>query len=123
MLVDARLMRKSIAADDCFIRLHVKPDNAREQLARRIKLSGPDARLKRQAICAYVQRHHDLFERRVARALADAVDRTFDLSGPGFNRGETICDCEPEIVVAVNTDDHVVSISYDLLAHLLDQAR
>src|ERR1044072_5447923 len=120
MLVNPRLVRKSIAADNRLVWLHIEPDDARQQLTRRIKLSGLDVRLEGQSIGAYVQRHHDLFERRVARALADAVDSALDLSSPCFDRRETVCHRESKIVVTVNADDHV-SIPHDALAYLLDQ--
>src|SRR5689334_20229260 len=122
VLVNPSLMRESVATDDCFIRLHVEADDARKQLARRVKLLRLDTRFERQTIGAYVQRHHDLFERRVARALTDAIDRALDLPRARFNRRESVRHREAEIVMTVNTDSHV-SISYDSFAHLLDQAR
>src|SRR5437867_4024379 len=33
-------------------------------------------------------RHDDLFQRRIAGTLTDPVDGAFDLSGPGFDRGD-----------------------------------
>ena len=80
--MNAGLVREGIATDDRFVWLHVKADDAREQLARRIKLGCVDAGGKRQAIGTYMQRHHDLFQRRISRAFADAVNRAFDLPGP-----------------------------------------
>ena len=50
------------------------------------------------------QRHHDLLERRVAGALAEAVDRHLDLAGAGLDRGERVGRREPEVVVAVDAD-------------------
>src|ERR1043165_8436888 len=104
VLMNTSLMSERIAADDRLVRLHVKADDARKHLTRRIELSCVDARLKWQTICSHTQRHHDLFERRVACALADAVDRTLNLSCAGFDRGETVCNRQTEIVVTVNTD-------------------
>src|ERR1041384_7991797 len=113
-------MRERVAARDRFVWLHFEADDARQQLARRIKLMRLDARLERETIGAHVQRHHDLFERRVARAFADAVDRALDLSRPRFNGGQTVCHRETEIVMTVNANDHV-TISHNALAYLLDQ--
>ncbi len=115
-------VREGVAANDCFVWLHVEADDAREQLARRIKLAGFDVCYKRQSIGAHVHRHHDLFERCVSGTLADAVDRAFNLSRACFNRRQSICHCETEIVVTVNTDRHV-PVSDNTLAHLLDQMR
>ncbi len=51
---------------------------------------------------ACVQRHHDLFERRIARALADTIDRAFDLTGTGLHARERVGDGHPEIIVTVH---------------------
>ena len=61
-----------------------------------------------------MQRHHDLFERRVAGALADAVDRALDLPGAAFDRGERIRDGQAEIVVAVRAEDHPIGMRHAL---------
>ena len=53
-------------------------------------------------VSADAQRHHDLFERGVARALADAVDRALDLRRTRADAGERVRDREAEVVVAVD---------------------
>ena len=55
-----------------------------------------------------LERHDDFFERGVARALAEAVDGTFDLAraacdgGKGVGRGHT------KVVVAVGCEDNII---------------
>ena len=122
MLVNARFVRKRVAADNSLVWLHFKSDDAREQLTGGIKLLGSDARVKRQTIGAHVQRHHDLFERCIPGAFADTVDGALNLPRACFERGESVCHRESEIVVTMHADDHV-SISDDALFHLLDEAR
>src|SRR5205807_905854 len=80
VLMDARLVRESIAADDRFVRLDPLARELREQLAARVDAFGRNRRGIRKAILPHAKRHHDLLERRVAGALANAVDRALDLS-------------------------------------------
>ena len=55
-------------------------------------------------------RHHDLLERGVAGALAQAVDRALHLAGAVHHRGERIGDGHPEVVVAVRGPDRLVRV-------------
>ena len=61
---------------------------------------------------ARVQQHHDLLERRVARALADAVDRALDLARAGLHAGERVGDRQPEVVVAVDREHDVAQAGH-----------
>ena len=71
-----------------------------------------DARVVRQAILSDAQRHHELFERRVARALADAVHRAFDLPHAALNRGEAVGHRETQVVVAVRAEHGATGIGH-----------
>ena len=64
-----------------------------------------DAGAMGQRVGAHFQRHHDLFERRVAGALADAVDGALDLARARLHRGQRIGDRQPEIVMAMRRQD------------------
>ena len=64
--------------------------------------------VERQPIGPHARRHDDLFERRVAGALADAVDRALDLPRAGADRRQRVGDREAEVVVAVRAEDRVV---------------
>ena len=66
----------------------------------------------RQAILPDAQRHHDLFERRVAGALADAVDRALDLPHAALDGREAVGDRQPEVVVAVRAEDRLVGVRH-----------
>ena len=67
--------------------------------------------LERQPVAARLERHHDFFERSVARALADAVDGALDLPRAGLHRRQRIRHRQAQIVVAVHADDRRVSPS------------
>ncbi len=53
-------------------------------------------------VVARAQQHYDLFQRAVARALADAVDRALDLARTGDQPGVGVGYGETEVVVAVH---------------------
>ena len=61
------------------------------------------------------EQHHDLLERRVAGALADAVDRALDLAGAGAHAGKRVGDREAEVVVAVHRQHDVVQRRHQLV--------
>ena len=52
------------------------------------------------------KRHRNLFKCRIARALADAIDRAFDLARTGAHRGQSIRDSQAKIIVVMCGEDH-----------------
>ena len=68
----------------------------------------------RQPIAPHAKCHHQLFERRVAGALADAVDRALDLARAALDRRDAVGDGESEIVVAVRAEDGLVGVGHAL---------
>ena len=60
--------------------------------------------VERQRVGAHARRHHDFLERRVAGALADAVDRALHLTRAGGDRGQRVGDRQAEIVVTVRAE-------------------
>jgi hypothetical protein len=61
---------------------------------------------------AHLQRHHQLLQRRVAGALADAVDGAFDLARTALDRGQRVRDRQAQVVVAVRAEDHAVGAGH-----------
>ena len=57
--------------------------------------------------------HHDLLQRRVAGALAEAVDRHLDLARAGLDRRERVGRGEAEVVVAVDADRRLAADEVD----------
>src|SRR5262245_25882825 len=111
--MDSRFMRECVTADYGFVRLHSEAHDLREHLAGWIKFLSVDAGFKRHPICTHAQGHHNLFQRSVAGALADAVDGAFDLTGPGIDCRETVSHGHSKIVVTMNADDYVFTITDD----------
>jgi hypothetical protein len=52
--------------------------------------------------------HDYLFQRSVARPLADAVDASLNLPGAGFDGGQAVGDRQAQVVVAVDAQGHSV---------------
>src|SRR5258707_5880804 len=116
VLMYAGFVRKSIAADNRLVRLHAKADDLREHLTGRVNLARIDSSFEGQPIAAYVQRHDNFFQRGIAGAFANSIHRALDLSRTRFDRGETVRHCQSEIVMTMNADGDVVSITNDPLA-------
>ena len=109
VLVDAGLVREGVGAHDRLVRL----DREAGQVADTRREAGVICSVwtpaARSGNCAGArpQGHDDLFEARVARALAEAVDRDLDLAGAGLDRGQRVGRREAQVVVAVDADDRV----------------
>src|SRR5207248_4551044 len=104
VLVDAGLVRERVAADDRLVRLHRLARQRRQQLTRVEEPRRLDRGVVREAVAAHAQRHHELLERRVAGALADAVYRDLHLPYAAAERREAVRDGQAEIVVAVRAE-------------------
>src|SRR3954469_10941997 len=72
ILMNAGLVRESIASDDGFVRLHRNTSDFLEQLVGGIQLFSDNAGLKWIAISAHSKRHYNFFERRIPCTFADA---------------------------------------------------
>ena len=101
-------MRERIAPDDRLVGLHDVAGQARHEARRACELPRGDGRVQARDVTARGQQHHDLLERRVARALADAVDRALDLPRPRERARVGVGDRQAEVVVAVRRDDDVL---------------
>ena len=116
VLVDAALVREGVPADDRLVVLHRERGRRRHQLGGAVELLGIDADLVGQHVAARLDGHHDLFQRGVARALADAVDGAFDLPAAGADAGQRVGHRHAEIVVAVHREDRLLRARH-LLHH------
>ena len=104
VLMDARLVREGVRADDGLARRDGHARDVAQQLARAVDLLGVHAGFGVVEVLSRAQRHDDLFKARVARALADAVDRAFDLRRARADAFERIGHRHAEVVVAVDGD-------------------
>ena len=91
-----------VTAHDRLVRLDLVAGKTCDHPARSGDLGRLDAAPKPVGRLACAQQHHDLLQRGVARPLADAVDRAFDLATPLLQAGQRVGHREPEVVVAVD---------------------
>ncbi len=119
VLVDAALVREGIPADDGLVVLHGERRRCRHELGGAVEHAAVDAHLVGQHVAAGLDGHHDLFQRRVAGALADAVDGAFHLPRAGADARERVGNRHAEIVVAVHREDRLVGHGH-VLAHVAE---
>ena len=86
--------------------------DGRDELRGPRQHGGVDIGPIRQHVVAHLHRHHDLLERGVAGALADAVDGAFDLPDAGAHAGERVGHRHAEIVVAMRGEARLVGIRH-----------
>ncbi len=110
VLVDARFMGERVFADDCLVRLAAHARSLGNLLGNLIELCRIHPGGHIIVFLAGKEVHDDLFEGCVSRALAEAVDRTFDLARAGKGGGKAVRDAEAEIVVAVDGEDGLVDV-------------
>ncbi|MHC2538097.1 hypothetical protein ACVJMY_007666 [Bradyrhizobium diazoefficiens] len=109
-------MREGVPADDGLVVLHRKRGRRRHHLRGAGELRGVDLVPVGEFVVAHVDRHHDLFERGVAGALADAVDGALDLARTADDPGQRIGNGHAEIVMAMDREHRLVRVR-----HALDQ--
>ncbi len=71
---------------------------------------------------AGLDRHHDFFERAVAGALADAVDRALDLASAGNDGRQAVRHGHAQIVVAVHGQPDAIDAAH-VLTQVAEQLR
>ena len=120
ILVDAGFMRERVRADDRLVRLHRESGDAGHELRRRDDLGRVDPRRAREDVLARPDGHDDLFERRVARTLAQAVDRALDLPRAVHHRRKRVSDRHAQVIVTVHRPYGLVRVR-NALAQGLDQ--
>ena len=59
-----------------------------------------------------MQRHDDLFKRRISCTFSDTVDGTFDLTSPCAHTSQTIGHCHPQVIMTVGRNDAVFDAGY-----------
>ena len=109
VLVDARRVGEGIAADDRLVGLHGHVHQARHQVRGLGDELCIDIGVDGELLVA-AQGHDDLFERSVAGAFADAVDRYFGLPCTVEDAAQRIGRSHAQVVVAVGRDDRLVDV-------------
>src|SRR5258708_29152340 len=119
--MNAGFVRESIGSDNSLVGRRAESDDLAEHLAGGVELLELDAGVDAVAIGPYIECGGDLFECRVAGALADAVDGALHLARTGCDGGERIGCGEAEVVVAMRGGDGALGIDAgDALAHFAE---
>ncbi len=114
--MNPRFVRKGIGAHHCLIRRHLRPRDFREHSARTKKFFQTNLRGHSKTLFAHRQSNHDLFQRSISRALADAVDGALNLPHPGANCRQRVRHCQTQVVVAMRAQRDAVWIA-QVFAH------
>ncbi len=107
VLVDARFVGEGVLADDRLVADDDRAGGAGQHARDMGELPRVDARRQSILVRADAHGHDQLFQRAVAGAFADAVDRAFDLARAGLQRGQRIGDGQAQIVVTVRRIEQV----------------
>ncbi len=118
VLMNPGLMSERVLSHNGLVSLHLHPGDRRHQVTGRIQPIGIHIRLTAVIVGPRFDRHHDLFQRGVARTFAQSVDRAFNLTSSGFDRRQTVGHGQSQIVVTVSTDDRTIDIR-----HILSEIR
>ena len=94
-------MRKGVPAHDGLRRIRTDTDDGGQQLAAPVDLGGVHFGIGVVDVLAGLQRHDDLFQRRIAGPFADAVDGAFHLFGSRPDRCQGVAHGHAQVVVAV----------------------
>ncbi len=109
---------KALRADDALVRLNRDAGQvAREAAGGGDLLGGDVGRGAAELTRPRAQRHDHLFQRGVAGALAEPVDRDLDLARARLDAGQGVGRGKAEIVVAVRADDRTATDELDHLPH------
>ena len=101
VLMDAAFMREGVLADDGLVELHGKAGHGGNLAADVHDLGAVHAGAVGHDVIAHLQRHDHLFQGGIAGALAQTVDRAFDLPRPGFHRRQRIGRRHAKVIVAM----------------------
>ena len=119
VLVDAALVRKGVGAHNRLVGRGLEGDDLAQHFAGGVELVQLDAGLDAIAVRAHIESSRNLFQRRVARALANAVDGALHLPRAVLDSGQRIGYRQTQIVVAVRAqNDPLLVDGRNALAHL-----
>ncbi len=119
VLVDARGVGEGVGAHDRLVGLHLHAGNGAHELGSAGELLGHDVGMRVELGPVHADRHDDLFERRVARALAETVDGALDLRGTVADGLDGERRRHAEVVVGVDGDRGILD-AVDALTQIGD---
>ncbi len=110
VLMDTGFVCKGVGTHYRLVGLHRETRDCRDQPGTGHDLSRVDCKLQVIKVAPRPQRHHDFLQRCIASALAQAIQRALHLSRALGNRRKGIGNRQPQVVMAVNGKNRLVTI-------------
>ena len=109
--MNAGFMRKRVFSCNRFVWLNLNAGKHHKQLAGINDLGCVNPGVCPVKIVSCFQIHHDFFQSRISRAFSDSVERAFRLPRPSLDRGQGVCNSQPQIVVAMHGEERIAKIN------------
>ena len=110
MLMNARFVGERVLANNRLVSLNQHAGGTGNKTTDATQFRGVDPGVYVVIVAASLDRHHDLFERRISGTFTQTVNRTFDLACPRFDCSQTVRDRETQVVMTVSADDRFADI-------------
>ena len=117
ILVDTAFVRKCVFPNNRLVKLNREPRHSRNTTRDVHQLGGIYFCVIGHDITADLQCHDDFFQRCVACAFAQTVDRTLNLTRAPCNRGQGIGSGHAKVVVTVGCKDHAICTGHPFDQH------
>ena len=107
ILMDTAFMRKGVFANDGLVKLHRETRHRADPARNMHDLFSIDVGEERHDVSPHTERHNNFFQSGVARALAQTIDRAFDLPCAAFNSRQRVRRRHAQIVMAMGGENHI----------------
>ena len=108
VLVDTGFVGERVCSYDGFVGRYLRARDLRQHSARRVKFVQMYVGRYAQCGLSHIQQYDYFLESRISGALADAVDRQFELAHAGLHRGQGIGHAQAQIVMAVRAERYAL---------------
>ena len=120
VLVDTRAVGKGVGPDNRLVGRHRDPHQPAHQAAGRHNLARLHPAVQAKVVAPRADGHDDLFQRGIARPLAQTVERALGLARPILDGRQRVRHRHPQIVVAVDAEDRLTAVGH-LVQQVADQ--
>ena len=105
-------MRERILTDNGFVVLNREACDLAHHFRCARQLGRINTRRRLKRIAADFQRHHNFFQRSIARTLAQTVDRALNLTRTICDASQRVRDSQTEVIMAVRGPDHFIGVRH-----------
>ncbi len=115
MLMNTRFVCERVLTDDGLVAWQVHARDIRDESGGRVQAGRIDPGFEFEELSTRLDCHYSFFERTVARAFADTVDRALNLARASSHRSQAVGDSHAEIIVAVHAQRNLIDACNMLL--------